>query len=481
MKYLTLLILALLSTISKVHGQDWKPYNDTLIYYYQASNTGDYFTLRTETKTVIGDETHIQFVDNIIPCDTIAHPDGHQLYYDHNGSVLGDSMVVLEDNIWIDNTVQFTTNMTLGDTLPFSITAGTEITYLSAVDTIIFDTPDSVKYYVISDGTQLIQSKNFGLIHYPKQNSDSLITYELVGIENIVGLSFDHHNEIFDFEIGDKFYYYNSYFSVFFDVWGSNYSTMRILDKHEIDGRYYYNVNIDGNYIADYPRTYGEDPPFDHPGETVQYCRGCDGISSIAFPQVMQENNEYFSGIRLGHNYTLSPESGNILQVVGFGSVEDSYTTLGFTGSVDWNTTKHYNFYPSDEAELLKRISGDYYHVVYEEGLGMVFFDGSGFEDGHTRKLKGAIKSGDTLGVVDLSIIEQELNDFNLYPNPSEGSVSFDQDLSQIKVFDLLGNQVLFIEETCSLIDLGHLESGNYLIVGISISGVLKSARIVKN
>jgi hypothetical protein len=447
MKNVIISLLVLFFAGFQLHGQDWNPFNDSLVYFYQASNTGNYFTLRTKTKTISGDETKIHFVDNYIPCDTLF-PDGLQLYYAKNGSILGDSMMIVADTIWLENGVRFENNMTLGETLPFSLIDGTSITYSEISDTLIFDLPDSVKYYSISDGTELIQSKNFGIIHFPKQNSDLSISYKLVGIENSVGLNFNHHNEIFDFEIGDKFFYRNAYYSVFFEIWDSYNSKMTVINKYEIDNKYYYEVVVDGDYISNYPATVFGNTTYDYPGEQVKYCRGCDGISNMAFEYVLGDDNEYL--VNIGHNYITSPEiEENVLQVVGFGSVKDEYTTFNSSAGFGMYSL-HFDYYPFDEDQLLRRISYDSYGLIYEEGFGLVYLDAINFESGHHRELSGAIKSGDTLGIINLGIEEEKLQSFNLYPNPALDIINFDQPLSDIKITDVSGKQVLFISTpTC--------------------------------
>lgn len=478
MKKITLSILALYVSLFNCYGQDWRPYNDTLVYFYSASNTGDYFTLRTKLITVLGEETKIHFADNYIPCDTTLGPEGTSLYYAQNGSVLGDSLVIVNDTTWFDSFRRFVNTMSIGETLLYSSFDGTEITYLGSSDTILFDIPDSVKYYAISDGSQLIQSKSFGFIQYPKPHIDSTITYELVGIENYVGMSFDHHNEIFDFEVGDKFYYSNSFYSVFYEIWDANYSKMEVLNKYVIDGKYYYDVRIDGYLYSNYPELDFGNTSYDYPGEQVQFCRACDGISSLPFTYLISGENEYLRNI--GHSYVESPETGNIIQVVGYGKIKDTYTTFGVGNKVVLNSVKQYEFYPYDEDELLNIEGFDGYEVISEEGFGMVYFNASIGEMGHYRHLIGAIKSGDTLGIVNASLYEDQMIRLNLFPNPATDLVYLGEELSSITIVDMMGKQIMYFEKSMSQIDISELETGTYIIYGTNLFGDLKLARFSK-
>lgn len=477
-KKITFLITTIYFSLHNCYGQDWLPFNDTLIYFYRASDTGDYFTLRTKLKTVTGEETKIHFVDNYIVCDT-AFAYTNPTYYAKNGSILGDSMVVVSDTIWIDNSVRFINNMTLGETLPFSSIESTDITYVSKVDTIIFDVTDSVKYYNISDGTQLIQSKNFGLIYYPKQNLEPLIYYELVGIDHYVGLNFDHHNEIFNFEIGDQFFYTTSYYSVFYEIYESERSKMMVLDKYMIDGKFYYDVNIDGSFHSNYPNDVYGNSPYDYPGERVRYCRGCDGMNSIAYPYVMEEDNEYIGS--LGHGYTTSPETGNMVQVVGYKDIVDYYTTFESGNKVELSSFSQYIFYPySQDVLLAKSDMESSYETIYEEGYGMVRFSGTVFEMGHSKYLRGAIKSGDTLGIINASIVEDELIQLNLFPNPTKDILHFTEQFSSIVIIDMTGKQVLFEDEITYQLAINQLEAGSYLIFGTNLTGERKFGKFAK-
>ena len=475
LKKIAFLVITIYFSLVNCFGQDWLPFNDTLIYFYRASDTGDYFTLRTKQKTVTGAETKIHFVDNYIVCDT-AFAYTNPTYYAQNGSILGDSMVVVEDTIWIDNAVRFVNNMTLGETLPFSSIESTEITYVNKVDTIIFDMPDSVKYYHISDGTRLIQSKNFGLIHYPKQNLEPFIYYELVGIDHYVGLNFDHHNEIFNFEIGDQFFYRNSFYSGMYDLYETFYTKMVVLDKYILDGKFYYDVTINGGHHYGYPLSIVGNTPYDYPGERVRFGRGCEGQSSYSYPNVMEDGNVYRAN--LGHGYSISPETGNIVQVIGYKDIADEYRTMSV--KVDLSTYNHYVFYPPDHDLLKIADNGTYYTVIYEESFGMVFFSGNAFESSHRQVLIGTIKSGDTLGIVNASILEEQLIQLNLFPNPAKDLLYFTEQLSSIVIIDMTGKQVLFEEEIKNQLAINQLEAGTYLIFGTNLIGERKFTRFAK-
>lgn len=67
------------------------------------------------------------------------------------------------------------------------------------------------------------------------------------------------------------------------------------------------------------------------------------------------------------------------------------------------------------------------------------------------------------LAACNLKVIDNEINTFQLYPNPVKDIVYFDQTVSQITVTDLSG-KVLIQENNISNIDLSGFQSGIYLI-----------------
>lgn len=298
----------------------------------------------------------------------------------------------------------------------------------------------------------------------------------MVGIDHYVGLNFDHHNEIFNFEIGDQFFYRNSFYSGIYEEYETFYTKMIVLDKYLIDSKFFYDVTINGGHHFGYPLSIVGNTPYDYPGERVRYCRGCEGQSSFSYPNVMEDGNVYRAN--LGHGYSISPETGNIVQVIGYKEIADDYRTLSV--KVDLSTYSHYVFYPPDHDLLKIADNGTYYKVIYEESFGMVFFSGKAFESSHGQVLVGAIKSGDTLGIVNAFIPEDQLIQLILFPNPANEFLYFNEELSSLAIFDLSGKQVLFVDEITYQLAINQLEAGSYLIFGTNLIGERKFGKFAK-
>ncbi len=79
-----------------------------------------------------------------------------------------------------------------------------------AIDTLqLIGQSDSVKKIFLSTGDSIFLSKNFGLLRFP--TFDSTLYVEWAGIQTrSLGDTIFHYKEIFDFEVGDVFYY-NAY------------------------------------------------------------------------------------------------------------------------------------------------------------------------------------------------------------------------------------------------------------------------------
>jgi hypothetical protein len=480
---LLLFMLLFISSIS--FAQDWNPYNDTLVYYYQASNTGDYFTQRTREK-IVGDDTVIFFVDNYIPCDTVNYDayggEGMEFIYPGLGSVFGDSMYIQVDTFKIDAAVQFVNTMSIGDVLPFSTFSGASIEYISTIDTLIFETADSVRYFAISDGTRIVQSKNFGIVEYPKQDSDSMVVYNLVGIEEVAGVSFNHHNEIFDFEIGDQFFYRvgkGNWWCGDTETYWSNKS-MKVYGKFILNGLNYYEVGSYGGdgYYDIYPPIFPENTLFDYPGERMKYCRANDVVSGGVWEYSLVDGEEFV--VELGHRY-LNTVDGRLIHAVGIDSIDEDYETFGWfhhdyqLGGIEYSSY----FEPGDDGFMYGQTPNTE-HAVYEAGFGMRYFEWNGHEQVFYKYLYAAIKSGDTLGDYSLGMEENILHQFNVYPNPSAEIINFDVNLEQIQIFNFIGEQVTFEGYFAERISILHLPPGVYVIQGIDQYGTVRRSKFVK-
>lgn len=470
---LTLFIMFLISTVS--FCQNWNPFNDTLVYYFQDSNSGDYHTLRTEEKTIGVSDTTITFIDNYIPIDTLDH----RFLFDQ-GSVFGKLLEIKGDTLTFNDEVMFLNSMEIGETLPFSVLEETFITYDSIAYTLVFEIMDSVKYYSISDGRSVEQSKNFGFLKFPKQNSELLIEYDLVGIEGVIGMSFNHHNEFFDFEIGDQFFYMVG-FGNWIDGDTKTYwkkEKMVVHNKFLIGDLFYYAVSTHGgdeDYLI-YPPIYEDNTDFDYPGERVIYCRANDLYYSSWMDYILEDQTK-FAFEQLGHRYVLS-EEGRLVQTIGDDVLLDSYDTFGWYSPTLSGYGINYRILGDT---IAAGTAPDDYYLTYEEGVGLNHFQWNGHEQVLFKYLYAAIKSTDTLGTYDLSIPESELlMDLNVFPNPTTEIIHLPQEIKNILIISSNGKVLMNFQAEQNYLDVRDLPAGKYQLFGIDIEGRRRYSQFIK-
>ncbi|WGD33706.1 T9SS type A sorting domain-containing protein [Olleya sp. YS] len=99
----------------------------------------------------------------------------------------------------------------------------------------------------------------------------------------------------------------------------------------------------------------------------------------------------------------------------------------------------------------------------------------------------GYYKSTYNLEITDntLGVINFENIDFKLYPNPTNGIISFKSSvqISDVKVFNLLGQEILKLNsnKTEDSIDFSHLKVGSYIVKFYNNTNTIGSKVIIKN
>ncbi len=480
-----LAFIALIIFQWNVYSQDWRFFNDTLVYYYQASHSDQFFTVRAKEKILLDDSNYkVFFSDNIIPTDSaLSSFTGLNRYYRYlRGSIFGDSLSIYSDSIVSDENVFFQLNYEVDEPKPFNISLGTEITLVSSTDTTLFGTPDSVRYYSISNGTTLIQSKKYGVISYPNQFSDSLFNYQLVGIENLVGIDFNFHNEIFDFEIGDVFVY-----EVEYDDWSdgtvgeiTDINRLEVINRFIINGLNYYSVSSEGvseGAYSIYPPILDENSLFDYPGEQLIYLRA-DDISTNYLVDFFLDEGIIKDRIKLGHNYVIN-EEGNLVQTIGLSGLKDTYTTFGYYEDIESKYRVNFSELLSHPDILQKSISTQLM-ATYEAGFGLNHFRWDGHEQVVTKHLIGAIKSGIEMGNFSAGTEVLNTTEVQLYPNPSKNSINFSDPVIQLLIIDMSGKTIYKSNDSVNEIDVSQLKEGVYIIKGLNLLGENFQSKFIK-
>ncbi|WP_169516049.1 T9SS type A sorting domain-containing protein [Flavobacterium tegetincola] len=81
------------------------------------------------------------------------------------------------------------------------------------------------------------------------------------------------------------------------------------------------------------------------------------------------------------------------------------------------------------------------------------------------------------------------MNDFNntklaIWPNPAKDNIQFSgADITEVRVFDLLGKQVLLqnLNVGTSTVDISSLKNGIYMVQASDTNGATSTVKLVKN
>ena len=462
-------LLFILFFVQHARAQDWNVFNDSLNYYYSASNTGDQFTLRTKHIEFTETDSVIWFTDNYIPVDTLG-----DYFFNESGSVWGDSVRFSGDSLWLEGARLFINNQSIGSSWDWSYDL--TITLEFALDTLVLGEPDSIRYYHISDGTHIIQSKNYGWIDFPSFISETDFTYNLKGIEHVIGQQFDSYNLLFDFEIGDVLVYQEHYYHFDGDYWEEDYIRYHhvpVFEKEIINGHYFYQ-----GFPLYFPFHPDSLQIFNYPGERVVNLR-LGGFFEYEFDlsHSQVDDQGYFQN-QLGWRLDTS-DTGTLVEYVGLSGIyAEDYATFGEIWSA-WGTTADLNYYGNEICEV-DPWGGAW--CTYEEGFGLTHYSEEGTESYYRIDLLGAIKSGDTLGYFyELDLSENTIPLIKLHPNPSSEVVYFDTEIQNITIYNCLGKQVMNIPEKTNQLIILDLTAGVYFIKATDIAGNQIGIRFVKN
>ncbi|MBX9734143.1 MAG: T9SS type A sorting domain-containing protein, partial [Chitinophagaceae bacterium] len=185
-----------------------------------------------------------------------------------------------------------------------------------------------------------------------------------------------------------------------------------------------------------------------------------------------------WQNISSGDNHTLAINADGFLYVCGI----NNYGQLGLG-----NTIFTLPFSPVGSANDWQSVSGGLEHSVAIKADGSLYTWGRNIEkqlgDGTTttRTVPTAITCPTSnLAVSDFGF----KNEIKVYPNPVKDllSISFDNEITAVSVYNLLGQEVLtkYINANEANVDVSSLSSGTYL-VKVTSNDLVKTLKIIKN
>lgn len=491
MKNLTILLLLLLPVA--LVGQNWQVVNPETTYFYSGDDPGLIArTVKTDSVSEAAGHplyylnTTIQFCDT---CDEPVPCFNYDFYDAYNANVQGLFAKEIHQfgggRYWFFDTVSFVIDSKaalnqswLFDTV-HNITAQIAAVDWQEVLPAVFD---SVKTIALSDDTEMMLSKNYGILRFPAQNEPGQ-SFELSGLktqtEN-VGVTPPGFWEVFDIEVGDVFQYWGFAGDDSFPPPNADHYTMkvRITSKAVTDSSVTFgkhvikrNAYFGDIFVSDITSSYSNSPAFvvnQLPGTLYDICaddQGFNGMCDAVPYHLLSEMH-----------HERSPILTDIVSIGNYAYQDDALRLV-----------------PCEEGtELMMNVMWDYGFFdgnAYASGLGQTAKRHEDFLIFDSYNLQGFVKNGDTTGLVTPDDVLLNVNEkaagakASLHPNPATQRVFLNiAEETEVWIFDLKG-QPLFhqkFDAPTNEIDLEKYSPGVYFVKTITTQNSWSQKLIVK-
>lgn len=202
------LLLALLLCAGGTNAQNWLPLTPSDRYSFRQSDSMLISNvIQADSQQLLPSGDLVFFLNRVVThCDTCISLPGKLA---NQGQFLQKTATRKPDNRWIfsgkDTFVLFPMAQP-GDTWVFDTLQNVNATVQGVFAFDVFDEPDSIKTIQLSDGRQIILSKNHGLLRFPDGNEGS--AFLLTGIlSRNLGENLPDWKDLYDFNSGDVLEY----------------------------------------------------------------------------------------------------------------------------------------------------------------------------------------------------------------------------------------------------------------------------------
>jgi hypothetical protein len=501
MKKSTFFLFILLNLSFTIIAQNWTPLNKNYYYNYKfdnANNITNSILVDSIELSLNGDS--IFYLNRImLGCDTCHALNTNNGFICDSCFELGNQPQFLQRKVikYTNGVYNFrdTGNIVInsvanvGTTWLFDSVYNIQATIISITLDSIITVTDSIKTILLSSGDTIKFSKNYGIILYPFKYG--LYKYhKLCGINPLqIGENAPTYKEIFDFNIGDKYYY--SSFS--YSITGNNTVTQnQIIKKKEILSKTTTNSDI----IFSVKLMQGT--------ITKVFDVFSSNTISITFNSNIDTINEYYDSsldpikhnaqqVGNGYNYRIlksvftldvnniftkmagavnsSPYS-NYYEIIEPEVNQYNETVNGIYQNVTFNPPYILNYYYNTNAPF----GNDYSYVIYKTGLGLVGKGDGFFEAATDEALVGYIKNGITYGTIYsdsqlLSAINiDDKSRISIYPNPATNllNLNLESITSSIITIKTIEGNIIYSEKSTRQniehINTSNLSNGLYLL-----------------
>lgn len=395
-------------------------------------------TLWIDSVEVIGNDSTFYLNGVVLSCDTCQFNSGNFPNYKLNnqGQFLQKRMIKKPTSDFVfkgNHNFLLRPNALLGATWLADTLHNIFAEVISQNEQEVFGFLDSVKTIQLSNGTEILISKNYGFLSFPDFGNDA--EYNLVGIEgrNLGELVPDMF-DFYDFEVGDVFQYrthsVNCFPCYYYDaLWKET-----ILSKFIYPDSIVYDIEKVGNGYTNVVECkkviiYDSLHPTNYYNLQARYIDDEIDIYDI------------FDGVSL-----LKDSEEIVTKIFG---------THQLLNGDNYNWTNYYSPQGEDLAQESSILSHAEFNI-YKVGLGEIRNRYSRFEYFSSFELEGYVKNGDTIGLVysDINVINsvhQQDNfpfDIILSPNPASDyfQINFSKPINEIlslQIFSLDGGLIL--------------------------------------
>ena len=464
-------------------GQDWQIVQTNKTYFYQHSDSTIISnTIHVESVSASASDSTYTLSTTIKWCDTCTvFPIGsvqNGLFHGYAKDFLGYQI----NYNGVNKTASFDGNLillnaNLSDSWMFNSSNTAVVTNLG--DSLLFGNLDSIKTIVLNGLDTLLLSKNNGIIQFPDSTGTGNI--HLTGFhegQNSIGEYLPNFWSTYDFSVGDKFSFEN-YELILWDE--AKYDiTIEILEdlSQGTEKKFVYHLlGIDNH-------AYGVNDISTATYDTYYY--NIIDTMTNNFNQNMFEN--HFSRITLIPHMTLHPTIYNFPFSTTFQLNYHTDSTYQFTfpeiDPIFGYSTKSY--LAKDNGDSLFYI--DHWtnlDASFSNGFGRIFQYIFDFEYVHSDVLIGAIKDGDTVGTIfdfpqDLGHTELNQHEINVYPNPTNSKLYFDEQLHSVSVYSLAGQLVQSETKFTNTLNVSHLNAGLYILKAQKKNGSTINVKFLK-
>ncbi len=479
----TLLLSIAIGSCATAHSQNWALLNST--YKYNYSNDGS---------DTISNQIFVTYIDTLgvdsfryelnrigVQCDTcpesIGGPCDGCYVRINQPQFLGFSAIKTGENYYFLGTDTFMIKgaASLGISWVFDPNSGVTATMDAEWEGDLFNTNDSLRRILLSNGDTLLLSRSFGILQFGSGDE----RYVLLGVEGAgVGRLFPDPLAYFDYQPGDQLTYRVT------AVWWatppggpqfpqtySHYWMAVITGRTETPDAVEYSTSVARTYpFSQYPGSLLEEPDWPMPLDQWSFHRSdvlADHPIVAAYPgQVIDHSicwqpNEY-SAPRILVSYGITSDGRAIVHSQGFGQLWGS-TLSGFDAAQELAP----DVFPIDMGTPL--------NAWYEEGIGIRKVElrvQPGLYEVSV-VLVGAIINGDTVIAPPLiewgvGLHELEGAQLHAYPDPASESISLVglKGNETLTILDLEGRGVKTARITRSeeVIDVHDLKVGMYVL-----------------